>query len=105
MYVHVVDITRFLIMPSKKSTKQNTQPPPALHVAVSHGAIFPATPTKLDLPASYPRTLQEIKTHLRTARVRVVLAANPILIEAYLQTGKYMSSSAPEGSRLGCEGH
>jgi predicted nuclease of restriction endonuclease-like (RecB) superfamily len=32
--------------------------------------------------------LQEIKIHLRNARVRAVLAANPIVMEAYWHTGK-----------------
>ena len=49
--------------------------------------MFPVTPSSLALPASYAATLQQIKDHLRSARVRAVLAANPIVIEAYWQTG------------------
>jgi len=45
-------------------------------------------PPASSLPESYATTLQEIKTHLRNARVRAALAANPIVIEAYWQTGK-----------------
>ena len=51
-------------------------------------AIFPVPPSASSLPESYAATLQEIKTHLRSARVRAILAANPIVIEAYWQTGK-----------------
>ena len=50
-------------------------------------AIFPVAPTAASLPKSYAGTLQEIKTHLRSSRVRAVLAANPIVIEAYWHTG------------------
>lgn len=52
------------------------------------GAIFPVAPSMSSLPAGYAATLQQIKTHLRSARVRAVLAANPIVIESYWQTGK-----------------
>ena len=51
-------------------------------------AIFPTAPVKATLPADYAATLQEIKSHIHSARVRAVLAANPIVIEAYWQTGK-----------------
>ena len=51
-------------------------------------AIFPTAPVKANLPADYAATLQEIKSHIHSARVRAVLAANPIVIEAYWQTGK-----------------
>jgi predicted nuclease of restriction endonuclease-like (RecB) superfamily len=52
------------------------------------GALFTAAPSKLELPSGYASTLQDIKTHLRSARVRAVLAANPIVIEAYWHTGR-----------------
>ena len=52
------------------------------------GAIFPVAPSTASLPESYAATLQEIKTHLRGARIRAVLAANPVVIEAYWRTGK-----------------
>lgn len=51
-------------------------------------AIFPVPPSTADLPESYAATLGEIKTHLSGARIRAVLAANPIVIEAYWQIGK-----------------
>ena len=52
------------------------------------GALFTAAPSKPGLPAGYARTLQDIKAHLCSARVRAVLAANPLVIEAYWRTGK-----------------
>jgi predicted nuclease of restriction endonuclease-like (RecB) superfamily len=52
------------------------------------GAIFPVAPLAAALPADYAATLQEIKTYLRQARIRAVLAANPVVIESYWHTGK-----------------
>ena len=51
-------------------------------------AIFPTAPVKATLPADYAATLSEIKTYLKQARVRAMLAANPIVIESYWHTGK-----------------
>ncbi len=51
-------------------------------------AVFPAPAPAVPLPADYAETLQEIKAHLRSARTRAVLAANPIAIESYWQTGQ-----------------
>jgi predicted nuclease of restriction endonuclease-like (RecB) superfamily len=59
-------------------------------------AIFPVVPTAASLPESYAATLQEIKTHLRSARIRAVLAANPIVIEAYWHTGKIILARQQE---------
>jgi len=59
-------------------------------------AIFPVPPTSASLPKGYATTLQEIKTHLRSARVRAILAANPIVIEAYWQTGKIILARQQE---------
>lgn len=59
-------------------------------------ASFPVAPTAASLPESYAATLQEIKTHLRSARIRAVLAANPIVIEAYWQTGKIILARQQE---------
>jgi predicted nuclease of restriction endonuclease-like (RecB) superfamily len=61
-------------------------------------AIFPVAPSAASLPQSYAATLQEIKTHLRSARVRAVLAANPIVIEAYWQTGKIILARQQEAA-------
>jgi len=55
---------------------------------VREGTIFPVVPTALDLPDGYAATLKEIKDHLRSARLRAVLAANPVVIEAYWQIGR-----------------
>ena len=52
------------------------------------GAMFPAPAPAVLLPSDYAATLQEIKTHLRGARIRAVLAANPIVIESYWHTGQ-----------------
>ena len=62
------------------------------------GAIFPVAPSAASLPESYAATLQEIKSHLRGARVRAVLAANPIVIEAYWQTGKIILARQVEAA-------
>lgn len=55
---------------------------------IRDGAIFPVAPSAASLPESYAVTLREIKTHLRNARIRAALAANPIVIEAYWQAGR-----------------
>jgi len=61
-------------------------------------AIFPVAPSTASLPESYAATLQEIKTHLRSARVRAVLAANPLVIEAYWNTGKIILARQQESA-------
>jgi len=61
-------------------------------------ASFPVAPSAASLPASYAATLQEIKTHLRAARVRAVLAANPVVIEAYWNTGKIILARQKEAA-------
>ena len=62
------------------------------------GALFTAAPPKLSLPTGYAGTLQDIKEHLRSARVRAVLAANPIVIEAYWHTGKIILQRQSEAA-------
>lgn len=61
-------------------------------------AIFPVAPLAASLPESYAATLHEIKNHLRHARVRAVLAANPIVIEAYWQTGQIILARQQEAA-------
>ena len=61
-------------------------------------AIFPVAPATASLPESYTSTLQEIKTYLRSARIRAVLAANPIVIEAYWNTGKIILARQQEAA-------
>ncbi len=65
---------------------------------VREGAIFPVAPSLASLPKSYGNTLQEIKSHLSHARVRAILAANPIVIEAYWQTGKIILARQEEAA-------
>jgi len=86
-------------MSSKKKTSKTT-PEGTSETRLSRGhtrsgAIFPIAPTAASLPESYADTLQEIKTHLRSARTRAILAANPIVIEAYWQTGKIILARQP----------
>lgn len=88
-------------MSSKKPAKPKPKSPPASRGSrgrVRDGALFPAPPSKADLPVSYAGTLQEIKSHLRHARVRAVLAANPIVIEAYWHTGKIILQRQEEAA-------
>jgi len=76
-------------MPSKKPAKTQPQPENRLSRGrTREDARFTAAPSLAGLPESYAATLQEIKIHLRSARVRAVLAANPIVLEAYWRTGK-----------------
>lgn len=75
----------------KKPAKRGTEQPNITRLSRGRTrpeAIFPVAPTAASLPESYADTLQQIKTHLRAARIRAILAANPIVIEAYWQTGK-----------------
>lgn len=62
------------------------------------GAIFPVPPTGVSLPAGHAATLQEIQAHLRSARVRAVLSVNPIVIDAYWQTGKIILARQKEAA-------
>ena len=61
-------------------------------------AIFPVSPPASALPETYAATLQEIKTHLRNARIRAILAPNPVVIEAYWHTGKIILARQPEAA-------
>ena len=85
----------------KKPSKPSTEKPDDSRLSRGRtrpDAIFPVAPTAASLPESYATTLQEIKTHLRNARVRAVLAANPIVIEAYWHTGKIILARLMEGT-------
>ncbi len=87
-------------MPAKlrKPSPKQTGEPRLSRGRTRPGAIFPVAPPASSLPESYATTLQEIKTHLRNARVRAVLAANPIVIEAYWQTGKIILARQKEAA-------
>ncbi len=86
---------------SNKPRKTNTEKPEELRLSRGRTrpeAIFPVAPSAASLPESYAATLQEIKTHLRNGRVRAVLAANPIVIEAYWNTGKIILERQKEAA-------
>ncbi len=84
---------------STRKTKQESADDSRLSRGRAHdGAIFPVPPSAASLPESYTATLQEIKSHLRNARIRAVLAANPIVIEAYWQTGKIILARQQEAA-------
>jgi len=91
-------------MPAKKAAKRTSIVSPEVATdRLSRGRIrddarFTAVPTVAGLPESYATTLQEIKTHLRSARVRAVLAANPIVLEAYWHTGKIILQRQQEAA-------
>ena len=90
-------------MPAKKSSKLNTPAPIEIGSRLARGrtredARFTAPPSLAGLPDSYGTTLEEIKSHLRSARVRAVLAANPIVIEAYWHTGKIILQRQQEAA-------
>lgn len=89
-------------MSSKKKASKAT-PEETSDTRLSRGrtrpdAIFPVAPSAASLPESYAATLQEIKSHLRSARVRAILAANPIVIEAYWQTGNIILARQQEAA-------
>jgi predicted nuclease of restriction endonuclease-like (RecB) superfamily len=78
-------------------------PNPSEEPRISRGrtrpeAIFPVAPPASALPETYAATLQEIKTHLRNARIRAILAANPVVIEAYWHTGKIILARQQEAA-------
>lgn len=87
-------------MPSKP---RKPGPKPTEEPRISRGrtrpeAIFPVAPPASALPETYAATFQEIKTHLRNARIRAILAANPVVIEAYWNTGKIILARQQEAT-------
>lgn len=86
-------------MPAKKPTKPRSKPESRLaRGRTRDDARFTAAPALAGLPESYAATLQEIKSHLRSARIRAVLAANPIVLEAYWHTGKIILQRQQEAA-------
>lgn len=81
---------------ASKATPEGTSDTRLFRGRTRPGAIFPVAPATAALPESYAATLQEIKSHLRSARIRAVLAANPIVIDAYWQTGKIILARQQE---------
>jgi len=87
-------------MPSKPR-KPDSDPPEESRISRGRtrpGAIFPVAPPVSALPETYAATLQEIKTHIRNARIRAILAANPVVIEAYWHTGKIILARQQEAA-------
>lgn len=94
-FARVISLRRSHSMPAKR------QPPSDNRLARGRtrgDARFTAAPSLAGLPESYTATLQEIKTHLRSARVRAVLAANPIVLESYWHTGKIILQPQQEAA-------
>lgn len=87
-------------MPAKprKPSPEKAEEPRLSRGRTRPEAIFPVAPPASSLPESYAATLQEIKAHLRNARVRAVLAANPIVIEAYWRTGNIILTRQKEAA-------
>ena len=92
-----------LFVPAKKSSNLNPPVPLETDVRLARGrarvdARFTAPPSLAGLPESYSATFEEIKSHLQSARIRAVLAANPIVIEAYWHTGKIILQRQQEAA-------
>ena len=90
-------------IPNMASKPRKPSPDPPEESRISRGrtrpgAIFPVAPPVSALPETYAATLQEIKTHLRNSRIRAILAANPIVIEAYWNTGKIILARQQEAT-------
>ena len=90
-------------MPPKKSSNLNPPAPIEIGSRLARGrtreeARFTAPPSLAGLPDTYGATFEEIKSYLRSARVRAVLAANPIVIEAYWHTGKIILQRQQEAA-------
>lgn len=83
--------------PRKPAQAEAQEPRPA-RGRTRPEAIFPVAPLASSLPDGYAATLQGIKSHLRHARVRAVLAANPVVIEAYWQTGQIILARQQEAA-------
>lgn len=52
------------------------------------GASFPVPPPHSGMPPDYAATLNEIKTRIRTERVRVAMAANAAMVLMYWEIGR-----------------
>jgi predicted nuclease of restriction endonuclease-like (RecB) superfamily len=90
-------------VPAKKSSNLNLPVPLETDARLARGrarldARFTAPPSLAGLPDSYNATFEEIKSHLQGARIRAVLAANPIVIEAYWHTGKIILQRQQEAA-------
>ena len=75
------------ILPAKP-TEGAIIPSRASRGRVRQGASFPAPPAHAGMPADYLATLTEIKTRIRTERVRVAMAANATMVLMYWEIGR-----------------
>jgi predicted nuclease of restriction endonuclease-like (RecB) superfamily len=103
--ISVFQLSEFQLLPhiAIPSKPRKPGPKPSEESRISRGrtrpeAIFPVAPTVSALPETYAATLQEIKTHLRNARIRAILAANPVVIESYWHTGKIILARQQEAA-------
>lgn len=90
-------------VPAKKLTQLARSEPLVSDERLARGrarvdARFTAPPSHAGLPDSYSATFEEIKSYLQSARIRAVLAANPIVIEAYWHTGKIILQRQQEAA-------
>src|SRR5713101_6258163 len=53
-----------------------------------HGTLFPAPPTRGEVPGDYAEALREIKRRIQQERLRVVLAANSAMVLLYWDIGR-----------------
>ena len=62
------------------------------------GTSFPVPPAHVGMPPDYATTLNEIKTRIRTERVRVAMAANAAMVLMYWEIGRIiLARQATEG--------
>ena len=55
---------------------------------VDGSAMFPATPSKLNLPSDYTKWLADLKTNIAKTRLKVVLTSNAAMVLLYWDIGK-----------------
>ena len=89
------------------ANKRRTAPTPATGQVVPSragrgrtrgGASFPVPPVHVGMPPDYIATLNEIKTRIRTGRVRVAMAANATMVLMYWEIGRIiLARQANEG--------
>ncbi len=90
-------------MADKKRTSPTTAtrevvPSRANRGRVRDGASFPAPQAHAGMPPDYIETLNEIKTRIRTERVRVTMAANAAMVLMYWEIGRIiLARQANEG--------
>ncbi|MCE9637372.1 MAG: PDDEXK nuclease domain-containing protein [Planctomycetes bacterium] len=63
-------------------------PPRGARGRAQEGAVFPISPPRARLPRDYAETLRAIKQRIREERLRVVLAANSVMVLLYWDIGR-----------------